>query len=639
MASSGSKQSDAPPSQAPQAGGVPASISTSSTMQKDQDHQQQQQQQMGSGVGPVDLSPHSTTVPNSTPGNATINTTATPTMAAASLPSNGSMNYHVASSPASSASHASSKVLYVRNIPMSLSEQNLIAYCQSFGRVTNILILRDKRHGFIEFENETEARRCHAYYSANPLTIDGQRLDFAISRFSEITGRRYPDLHPPNRILLFTITNVVYPVNVSMIAQVMSRYNALEKVVIFTRGNATHCLIQMSTLEAAVAAKTQLDGQNIFTHCNTIRVQFSELSKLEVKYNNERSWDYTNPSLPSGPPGAMAGSGLLGPQQRGMSGVAATPVVFVLGLNEKDTTPDDLAALFAVYGNVVKVKIMYKARNSALVQMQTVGECHTAIAHLKGIRLHGNKLTMEMSKGGRELPPIPPPGAEQTEADRLSRDYTSQSYLYARHRADQTSRPFPPSSSLYFSNMPHGTTEEDLRELLDASGCQYTGIRFLNEQHHMAIVQCVSLDNAIETLCRAHAKPVGHPPRPVRVGFGNTVPKRPVTPPFTPAPVAVMPTFANGAPVDPLAYQSRTPPVQAATPVGDMSVAGSSQKSFEMMNGVRTMPNPYQAMMMSNARTPPPGVQRQVSAGPQGGQLYSSSPNPVGSANNAQQPF
>lgn len=42
--------------------------------------------------------------------------------------------------------------------------------------------------------------------------------------------------------------------------------------------------------------------------------------------------------------------------------------------------------------------------------MQTVGECHTAIAHLKGIRLHGNKLTMEMSKGGRELPPIPPPG-------------------------------------------------------------------------------------------------------------------------------------------------------------------------------------------------------------------------------------
>lgn len=31
---------------------------------------------------------------------------------------------------------------------------------------------------------------------------------------------QYPDLHPPNRILLFTITNVVYPVNVSMIAQV-----------------------------------------------------------------------------------------------------------------------------------------------------------------------------------------------------------------------------------------------------------------------------------------------------------------------------------------------------------------------------------------------------------------------------------
>lgn len=41
--------------------------------------------------------------------------------------------------------------------------------------------------------------------------------------------------------------------------------------------------------------------------------------------------------------------------------------MIVHGLNEQETRPDDLAALFAVYGNVVRVKIMFKARHTALV--------------------------------------------------------------------------------------------------------------------------------------------------------------------------------------------------------------------------------------------------------------------------------
>ncbi|EER16819.1 hypothetical protein Pmar_PMAR025185, partial [Perkinsus marinus ATCC 50983] len=85
-ASSEPGEHDARPRQSPQTGGVPGGISTGSASKEEDHHQQQQQQQIGSGVGPADLSPNSTTVPNSTPGNATFNTTATPTMAAPSLP-------------------------------------------------------------------------------------------------------------------------------------------------------------------------------------------------------------------------------------------------------------------------------------------------------------------------------------------------------------------------------------------------------------------------------------------------------------------------------------------------------------------------------------------------------------------------
>lgn len=43
-----------------------------------------------------------------------------------------------------------------------------------------------------------------------------------------------------------------------------------------------------------------LHGQDIYTGGCTLRVDFSKMSKLSVRYNNDKSWDYTNPNLPSG---------------------------------------------------------------------------------------------------------------------------------------------------------------------------------------------------------------------------------------------------------------------------------------------------------------------------------------------------
>ncbi|EER20226.1 polypyrimidine tract binding protein, putative, partial [Perkinsus marinus ATCC 50983] len=357
--------------------------------------------------------------------------------------------------------HQPSKVLYVRNVPESVTEQDIIAYCLTFGRVVNILLLRDKRHGFIEFEDESSAIKCYTYYNANPLLITGHRLEFAFSGRSEITARRDPDSNPPNRILLFTITNLVYPVTVDVISQVMNKFGGLEKVIVFNRGNAVQALVQLADVDTANVAKEQLDGQNIYAGCNTIKVQYSSLPQLEVKHNNERSWDFTNPSLLPG--GMDGGSGLTPLHQQQMLGGAAggqspanlmanfnyvqamnalsqanlqnpsaamaaaaaalqasmggaggglsagggfgtptaagaAPVVIVHGLNEQETRPDDLAALFAVYGNVVRVKIMFKARHTALVQMQDMQQCRTAISYLQDVWLHGNQLTMEMSK-------------------------------------------------------------------------------------------------------------------------------------------------------------------------------------------------------------------------------------------------
>ena len=42
-----------------------------------------------------------------------------------------------------------------------------------------------------------------------------------------------------------------------------------------------------------------LNGQNIYNGCCALQIDFSKLQSLNVKYNNDKSRDYTNPILPS----------------------------------------------------------------------------------------------------------------------------------------------------------------------------------------------------------------------------------------------------------------------------------------------------------------------------------------------------
>lgn len=56
----------------------------------------------------------------------------------------------------------------------------------------------------------------------------------------------------------------------------------------------------MKDANAAQAAKTALHGQNIYNSCCTLHIDYSKLNTLNVKYNNEKSRDYTNPLLPAG---------------------------------------------------------------------------------------------------------------------------------------------------------------------------------------------------------------------------------------------------------------------------------------------------------------------------------------------------
>lgn len=87
--------------------------------------------------------------------------------------------------------------------------------------------------------------------------------------------------------------------------EVDANVNLIEKFTL-------QALIQYPDAQTAQHAKAVLDGQNIYNGCCTLRIDNSKLTALNVKYNNDKSRDFTNPSLPPGEPGAdqlIAGAG------------------------------------------------------------------------------------------------------------------------------------------------------------------------------------------------------------------------------------------------------------------------------------------------------------------------------------------
>ena len=60
------------------------------------------------------------------------------------------------------------------------------------------------------------------------------------------------------------------------------------------------CCWKNSFILYPVSHIQSLDGQNIYNSCCTLRIDFSKLVNLNVKYNNDKSRDYTRPDLPTG---------------------------------------------------------------------------------------------------------------------------------------------------------------------------------------------------------------------------------------------------------------------------------------------------------------------------------------------------
>ncbi|KAM3875721.1 polypyrimidine tract-binding protein 1b [Diretmus argenteus] len=479
-----------------------------------------------------------------------------------------------------------SRVIHVRKLPNDINEAEVISLGLPFGAVTNLLMLKAKNQAFIEMNSEDAAQTMVGYYSTVTPVIRNHPIYIQFSNHKELKTDNSPNqvraqaalqavgasqagglegaAMATSPVLRVVVENLFYPVTLDVLHQIFSKFGTVLRIITFTKNNQFQALLQYPDGLTAQHSKLSLDGQNIYNACCTLRISFSKLNSLNVKYNNDKSRDYTRPDLPTGDsqppmehpamaaftPGIISASPYGGAahgfppaftiQQAGLT-VPALPgalaslslpgaarlgfpplppghcVLLVSNLNPERVTPHCLFILFGVYGDVMRVKILFNKKENALVQMSDSTQAQLAMSHLNGQRLHGKPLRITLSKHTSvQLP------REGHEDQGLTKDYsTSPLHRFKKPGSKNYSNIFPPSATLHLSNIPPSVVEDDLKMLFATSGAMVNAFKFFQKDHKMALIQMGSVEEAIESLIEFHNHDLGENHH-LRVSFSKS---------------------------------------------------------------------------------------------------------------------
>ncbi|EMP25877.1 Polypyrimidine tract-binding protein 2, partial [Chelonia mydas] len=502
---------------------------------------------------------------------------------------------------------APSRVLHIRKLPGEVTETEVIALGLPFGKVTNILMLKGKNQAFLELATEEAAITMVNYYSAvtphlrnQPIYIQysnhkelktdntlNQRAQAVLQAVTAVQTTNTPisgttvsesAVTPAQSpVLRIIIDNMYYPVTLDVLHQIFSKFGAVLKIITFTKNNQFQALLQYGDPINAQQAKLALDGQNIYNACCTLRIDFSKLVNLNVKYNNDKSRDYTRPDLPSGDgqpaldpaiaaafaketsllvpqvgsalceeilpfvcfnpaawlpvaavpgalsplaiPNAAAAAAAAAAGRVGMPGVSAggNTVLLVSNLNEEMVTPQSLFTLFGVYGDVQRVKILYNKKDSALIQMADGNQSQLAMSHLNGQKMYGKIIRVTLSK--HQTVQLPREGLDD---QGLTKDFgNSPLHRFKKPGSKNFQNIFPPSATLHLSNIPPSVAEDDLRTLFANTGGTVKAFKFFQRDHKMALLQMSTVEEAIQALIDLHNYNLGENHH-LRVSFSKS---------------------------------------------------------------------------------------------------------------------
>lgn len=291
----------------------------------------------------------------------------------------------------------------------------------------------------------------------------------------------------------------------------------------------------------------------MFQGCCHLRIGFSKLKDLVVKQNGARMRDFTTSEWAAGglggfpqqpqpsPPylfsgsqfgGQLPGQGAYGPppsyptpppiSQPSVPGSGAEKggVVIVNNLNPEKISCDKLFMLFGVYGDVIRVKILFNKRDTALVQFASPQQAHLASMHLNRLPLYGKEIGVSLSKHQD----IQLPRDQDPETAALTKDYSGSPIHRFKHRTSRLKNINPPTQILHISNLYEGCTEDELRKLFGQDQSGVPTVQFFKNDRKMAYIKMDSIQDAAHALIKLHNYKLGD--KYMRISFSSKDPSK-----------------------------------------------------------------------------------------------------------------
>jgi len=514
-----------------------------------------------------------------------------------------------------------SRVVHIRNILQGVSETEVVQLCMPFGKVTNLLMMKQKNQAFVEFELDTAAQSMLTYFSRSAQPMLGGRPVFV--QYSQHKELKTDAAHAianekaqaalvacqngtatldgsngdgfsatgtgQESVLHVTIENMVYPVTLETLSIIFKKYGPVQKILTFTKNNKFQALIQYPNHRCAEDARFALHGQNVYNGCCNLRVESSKVTSVNVKFNNERAWDFTNPNLPAGDGnmrgnsggGSMSGGGgmlgagggmmggagmmggghgpgmgmsmgnghsmgggmggggmgggmggsmggamgggmamgnnqMMGSQMMGGQSGGGGNVLLVSNLDEDSVNVDYLFTLFGVYGDVIRVKILFNKKDTALIQMSDPWMAEIARQHLDKLVVWGKAMNVRLSKHNQVSMPRDDPAGQSG----LTKDFTnSPLHRYKKAGSKNCSNIFKPGQTLHLSNIGEGVGQDDLIAAFRDYGT-VNQFKFFNETQKMALLSMDSTEEAVIALIGMHNRQFGK--QHLRVSFSKS---------------------------------------------------------------------------------------------------------------------
>ncbi|CAI2363175.1 unnamed protein product [Moneuplotes crassus] len=418
-------------------------------------------------------------------------------------------------------------VVRVDRLPQITKEQDIHLACELFGKINNINIDHTNNCAWIQFENNESAEECIRGSRNLNLFIGAQ-----LSLSATMSDARQ---HVEPSCVQTSFENNCWQNSPFQL-------NSVHR--------ADYSLINYSNSEPSEGnynefAKSNTEFNSYHTDYNGTRHPFEENSSyfpyfqqypqygqeygtVQNEFQNLYYQNYDHGFAPPGetyPPAKVQSPENIPSleEQTSMGKKKKESNILIASGFPLDVTPYKIFRLFSLYGNVTRIKIMFKKRDTALIQFMDCYQAKLAKLYLNGCQFGGKVIKVNASKSSFII--MPKKGTKMESEERmLAQDFSrSKEHRYKIAGSRNFQNIAPPSKVLHLSNLPKEIDEVRLQSVFSTVS-NFEKIKFFDvAEKIMAHAEFDSISTAIEVIIAFHNYNIDG--RYIKISFSKNVPE------------------------------------------------------------------------------------------------------------------